>query len=394
MTARSTKLTVSKTNSSSRRYLPEARRSSVATCNPLSLAHQRRRDSWVSCTSKTVSSSSLPMTTSGRRYTSLTRSETRRTATSLGLLTTKIYLSVGPITSRLPLRAFLTGQCLFQHAANKCTEQPPTLLPAASTLASGAIAAPTPAAATASVSRGGRTNPKAPAGANTSARYARSNLLNNRVDVYVVLPKKVKITYEEILIYLPHLLLRPAVVVRLLKNGATIDDILAGEERGVAYPLTAKDRKNWYDRIKKQVNDGTKLLYNLTSTKDFSVQAMGPENDMTADAWFTRDQVRAMQNKDQKAFANATSQLKHFSLREIYGDVDPSCVPTGNDAGIFTAMLEYARQQNIDYTTRDWESLKAKVTPTTALPSEGEFANLDMEALSRLRNYQKTDAEN
>ncbi|KAF7197913.1 hypothetical protein HII31_00627 [Pseudocercospora fuligena] len=183
------------------------------------------------------------------------------------------------------------------------------------------------------------------------------------------------ITIVEINTFNPHWNLFDEVAQRSMQNGFKPEHIAIIQLKAGLPPLDEFTKRKVSNKTKKQHSSVGIAHYGAGSDGRWHkerAEAKGPWDDLTADKWGTHQSIT----------------FGHVKLSAIYDPITAANWPAGNDRGVTSKCLEWARanrQQFPNLTTRDWDWIVTQLGPRATTPATPQrFSNLDQEAKDRL----------
>ncbi|KAK0912894.1 hypothetical protein LTR57_014640 [Friedmanniomyces endolithicus] len=208
------------------------------------------------------------------------------------------------------------------------------------------------------------THPPPPAQGLVTVLINVTNVINNGAQLVGKVPHEAQpplgrvMTMPEIMLFAPNWLRCPEVVLRAIRNGHETADLIDMffAPNG---PPNAVEKRMAASRIRKQLSDGARLLVRpgpgmtfggqMTCDTQKVRQDLGPQLDLTADAW----ELRAAHI----AGTRLTADFVHVKLSAFYGTLHINAFPTGSAEGILTKCLRFARNNpnlDLDSSHFDW----------------------------------------
>ncbi|KAK0803989.1 hypothetical protein LTR75_007780 [Friedmanniomyces endolithicus] len=191
-----------------------------------------------------------------------------------------------------------------------------------------------------------------------------TNVINNGAQLVGKVPHEAQpppgsvMTMPEIMIFAPNWLRCPELALRAIRNGHETADLvdMFFAPNG---PPNAVEKRMAASRIRKQLSDGARLLVRpgpgltfggqTTCDTQKAKQDLGPQLDLTADAW----ELRAAHITGTRL----KTDFVHVKLSAFYGTLHINAFPTGSAEGVLTKCLRFARNNpNLDLDTShfDW----------------------------------------
>ncbi|KAK0303232.1 hypothetical protein LTR01_008242 [Friedmanniomyces endolithicus] len=191
-----------------------------------------------------------------------------------------------------------------------------------------------------------------------------TNVINNGAQLLGKAPHEAQpppgsvITMPEIMLFAPNWLRCPEVALRAIRNGHETADLIDMffAPNG---PPNAVEKRMAASRIRKQLSDGARLLVRpgpgmtfggpMTCDTQKVRQDLGPQPDLTADAW----ELRAAHISGTRL----TADFVHVKLSAFYGTLHINVFPTGSAEGVLTKCLRFARNNpnlDLDSSHFDW----------------------------------------
>ncbi|EME85930.1 uncharacterized protein MYCFIDRAFT_81897 [Pseudocercospora fijiensis CIRAD86] len=180
-------------------------------------------------------------------------------------------------------------------------------------------------------------------------------------------PFEYSINLSEISTWNPDWTLVGKVTDRTMRNGFVTEELSTMQLQAYGLAVNKKNPKKVGDRLKKQRSRFGKEIYNVGGSWDvnYALRA-GPQNDLKADSWDDGQVV-----------------FQHAKLSDVYAPTALANWPTGQDRGIMTMCLDWARQHHATYpgrTTRDWNWIVKQLGNQAVGPvAVAPHANLDLE---------------
>lgn len=204
------------------------------------------------------------------------------------------------------------------------------------------------------------------------------DLTKDRPLANVCLPLDVEISVAELMIFFPNSMQIPLMAKRLMRNGFP-GQTLAKVQLDAVNKLTDKNVTTTDDRLKRQFKAGGECEYadkkqaNRTMW-DQIAKADGPHLDLTANQFKLRCEY---------AYRDELHHWGHCKLSDVYGPVDASKWPQGNDRLVLTQCLDFAQANpHLDLDTSHWACINQQINPQPP-PFPAGYKTRDHEALER-----------